>query len=199
MFKIKKDFTNKEIIEGFCQHNSGVIKFVYDSCYPLVKNYIVGNGGRVKDVEDIFQESLLYIYKKSESGQLVIKNKFSNYFFTICKYRWISELRKKGDKEVQLNDDIDIYSDINDVVDNGFVEAEKRKLFYYYFNQLTKKCQIILNLYCEGFSITEITEIMGYNTEQHTRNRKYMCKKTLTQQIVNNPKFKEISYEYNTL
>jgi hypothetical protein len=73
------------------------------------------------------------------------------------------------------------------------VEAEKKKLFITHFNELTADCKKIIQLFIQGFSISEITKIMHFNSEQHTKNRRLRCKNTLINKIVTNPRFKELT------
>ena len=51
------------IIKQLRKGNPKAISLLYEY-FPIVKNYILKNSGLVSDAEDVFQESLIILYKK---------------------------------------------------------------------------------------------------------------------------------------
>lgn len=185
-------YSDREIIDGFRQHSPDVIRYIYNACYSSVSNYVIKNHGESKDVEDIFQEGLIQMYKKIENNQIDIKKNFFSYFYGVCKHLWLTELRKRKIKKIPISD-CEICSEEENIIEENSTHDEKQILFKYYFKKLTTKCQSILKLFVSGLSIAEITKSLGYSSEEYTRSRKYACKKTLIEKITKNPMFNDIN------
>jgi DNA-directed RNA polymerase specialized sigma24 family protein len=74
----------------------------------------------------------------------------------------------------------------------NMIQNEKHQLVWHYFQKLTADCQKVIRLFFEGKSIREITEIMNYSSEQHTKNRRLRCKERLINIIMKDPRFNEL-------
>jgi len=187
------NISDQEILEGIKTGDDQVIKCLIRIYFPKIKNFILKNKGTINDAEDVLQETLIIIYEKIRKTELKINSKFETYLYGIGKILWIKELKNRGRSE-----NIETLEDTN-VFDAGlFNQLEKRerqKIYRDYFNKLGDECKRLLQYFFNGMKIKEITQIMGYNSEQHTKNKKYICKKNLIENIRSNPKFKEIKNE----
>jgi hypothetical protein len=76
---------------------------------------------------------------------------------------------------------------------------ERMFLYRSHFNRLSEKCKKILSLFLDGHTVKEITVIMGYGNDQHTKNRRYRCKKSLINSIRTTFGYKELGYENNKI
>lgn len=75
-------------------------------------------------------------------------------------------------------------------------EDRIKSLFYSHFKQLSNDCQKILMLHFNNTPIEEIQKIMNYQNSHYAMDRKYRCKKSLMQRIINDPNFKSVQNEY---
>lgn len=71
-------------------------KHSFQLMYEQVKRYRQKNNGSVSEAEDVFQDSLIALYKHACAGRLGSSIRLEAYFFTICKNLWRKELQKKG-------------------------------------------------------------------------------------------------------
>lgn len=92
-----------------------------------------------------------------------------------------------------MNEDdfIDVAGDTTEIYERN----ERLYLYRKVFEKLSDNCKKVLTLYNEGRSIREITRIMGYNSEQHTKNRCYRCKLALIKMIKATYGYQELKYE----
>jgi RNA polymerase sigma factor (sigma-70 family) len=185
--------SDKDILEGVRSGDNRVISYLIRIYFPRIKKYILRNKGNNNDAEDVFQEALVIIFDKLRQGGLQINKEFGSFLYGVVRVIWTKELNNRG-WSYQLDGQKSY-----DWEDQGlmvqFELRERQKMYDEYFNKLGDECKKLLQLFFNGIKIKEITQEMGFSTEQHTKNKKYICKKHLIENIRANPKFKEIKNE----
>ena len=187
------ELTNHEIFEGIKAGDEKVIQYLIKCYFPKIKRFILKNKGNLDDAKDVLQEVLVIVYEKLKRNDLTINCKFGTYLFGIVKIVWIKELNKRGKID---NTNVIIEESKVDTGIFNLIETRERHLLYRkYYEKLGEECKKLLDLFFKGIKIKEITQIMGFNSDQHTKNKKYICKKHLIENIRSNPTFKEIKNE----
>ena len=184
-----------KIIRGILEHKSEIINALYDECFPMVERMVINSGGDKDQAKDIFQESWIIIYRKLYKGELLLTCRFSTYIYAVSKKLWFQEKRKKISRQRLTPPGPDIVEDSEPMEDEEHDRI--KKLFYKHFEQLSKDCQKILILHFNKASIEEIQKLMNYQNPHYAMDRKYRCKKSLIQRILNDPNFKTIQHEYS--
>ncbi len=190
----KENYTDLEIIDGIRGQDSDVLLFIYRNNFRSVKHYIENNSGSEKDAEDIFQDVLITLFDKIRQNSLTLQCSFHTYLFSVLKIAWLRQLMYKDQKTVSI-ENCDEYSNETLGLMDDLIKTERRKMFLQHFNEISYDCQKIIRLILQGYSITEVTKVMGYLSEQHTKNRRFRCKKNLIERILKNPNYKELSNE----
>ncbi|MCB8998504.1 MAG: sigma-70 family RNA polymerase sigma factor [Bacteroidales bacterium] len=185
---------DKKIIRGILEHKSLVINYIYSEFFPMIERMVVNSGGNTETAKDIFQEGLVIIYRRLKKSELVLCCKFSTYLYSICKKIWIQEKRKQQTRMA------------HQIITSNRVEEPEvfvgerieriRKFFFRHFNKLSDDCRKILILHINEISIEEIQKIMDYKNSHYVMDRKYRCKKSLIQRILNDPEYKIVKNEY---
>jgi RNA polymerase sigma factor (sigma-70 family) len=190
----KSSYTDEEIIKGIQCQNNDVLLYVYRKNLRPVRFYIEKNSGTVKDAEDVFQDALLLVYYKIREGALELTSSFHTYLFSVVKIFWLKQLDQRERRKTDC-EECDKFIAQNDGLLEDIIKAERRAIFIKHFNELTPDCQKIIRLFLKGLMISEITKLMGFNSEQHTKNRRFRCKKILIEKILQDPYFKELTNE----
>jgi RNA polymerase sigma factor, sigma-70 family len=185
-------YNDTEILRGIQLQDSKVLLFVYHKNFRSVLYFIKKNRGTDKDAEDVFQDAMIVIYNKVSEGSLNLKCSLRTYLFSVAKILWLKELGLRGKNKVVI-DDCDNFINENDGILEDIVDTERKSIFLKHYNELTEDCQKIIKYFLRGVSISEITKVMGYSSEQHTKNRRFRCKKTLIEKILQNPHYKELA------
>ena len=60
------------------------------------------------------------------------------------------------------------------------------------FALLKEDCQMVLNLYSDGYSYEEIARKMGMTSEAYARRKKYLCKEALMEIIKTDPEYQDL-------
>jgi RNA polymerase sigma factor (sigma-70 family) len=189
----KMHYSDEEILEGIRLRKAVVLEFVYEECYPLIRNLVLKNSGEKEDVQDLFQDAMVILFKKVKDNGLTLQCTFKTYLFSICQHLWLQRLEKRKKDtsvfkrvsitaELQEEELIEIYDD----------EEEKFRIYQKHFLSLDPECQQILKLFLKKSTIREIADLLGYQTEEYTKVKKYRCKEELKRRIVNDPEYKNL-------
>ncbi len=186
--------SNTDLIKGIRNHDSSILRHVYDTHYPIIEGYIIHNQGSREQAQDIFQDAMIIVYKRIKADELELSCKFGTYLYAICKNIWMQERKKYLQRAEKLRHQP---LEVNDPgpSDDPLLQNHLTDLFNKHFDALSKDCQKILSMYFNNFSVEDIRAAMNYKDLHHTADRKYRCKKSLINRIVNDPLFKRLKNE----
>ena len=184
----QKDET--DILKGIAKGDDKVLKAFYQRNLVAIRQYVLQNSGQTEDVEDVFQDALVFLYQKLQEGTLEINCSIHTYFYAVCKNMWRNRLRKKhkivNQEAFQETEDV-----LTPTVIDSLQKKEREALFQNYFFKLGKKCQELLTWVFEGKSMREISELTDYS-EGYARKKKFDCKKSLLILLENDPCYQEL-------
>lgn len=183
-------YTVEAILEGIKTSDSEILQYIYKKYYPVIRFFVIKNSGVDEDAKDLFQEALILIYKKLQSGTLELNCAFKTYLYSVCRILWLKILEKKDIKRT-LNDNQD-YVQLNESVEAEFIAQERYRLYQKHFKLLHKDCQKILKLFLQKKSMKEIASMMNVKSEKYLKKRKYECKENLVKRIKNDPGYKQL-------
>ncbi len=188
------EFTTGQIIEGIRKRDNIILNYLYENLYPKIKSYALTHGGGIEDAKDVFQETVIVIYKQFEKEQPEIKVNFEAYMYGIARMIWLKILRSKEihNRNVSRMDEEESIQ----LPDDEMVETDLRmRLVRKYIKKLGKDCQKLLSFIMEGLDYKVIMSKMSYKSEKIVRNQKYKCKETLTKKIKKDVEYKRFKDE----
>jgi RNA polymerase sigma factor (sigma-70 family) len=100
-----KKYSDINIIEGVRKQDDKILNWLYDNYFQSVKSYVLKNSGSSDDVSDVFQESIIALYKQITDDNLNLTTDLKGYFFGIARNVWNAQLRKKQ-KTIELKVDL---------------------------------------------------------------------------------------------
>lgn len=189
----KMHYTDEAILEGIRLRSTVILEYVYEECYPLIRNLVLKNSGETEDVQDIFQDAMVILFRKLKTEDLELQCSFKTFLFSICNHLWLQRLERRKKETnvfrtvaqtVELSEDelIEIYDE----------EAEKYRIYQKHFLGLDEECQNLLRIFLKKLSIREIADIMGYKTEKYAKVKKFRCKEELKRNIMNDPAYRNL-------
>jgi RNA polymerase sigma factor (sigma-70 family) len=183
--------SDTDLLHGLISRDERILREYYGLYYQSVRRYVISNNGNDEDARDLFQDVMLVLFQKVRQEQFTLTCSLKTYLYSVSRFLWLKELGKRkwiSYKAVEHEDFIDADEDVVSVN-----EKNERLLFFRKcFDKLSENCRKVLSLFNEGFTIAEITRLMGFKSEQHTKNRRYRCKLTLIESI-------KAEYDYNTM
>jgi len=174
-----------DIIKGVRNQDVKVLNWLYDNYLGTIRSYVFNNSGTEQDVSDVFQDTIIILYKQICENKITLTTDLKGYFFGIAKNIWNEQLRRIG-KTTELTQDFPEEADSDEITDT-FMERVVSKAFL----KLKPDQQEVLNLYSDGMSYEEIAVRMNLKNETYARRKKYLSKEALLDILKEDPEYQE--------
>jgi RNA polymerase sigma factor (sigma-70 family) len=186
------EFSVEEIIEGIKARDNCVLQYVYKNHYPSIHHFIISNSGSPEDAKDIFQESIIVIYRKlKEQQHFLLNSSFKTFIYSIARNLWLKHLRAIRYEGLTIQDQQQ-YIELKDEPFKVSNEDLKMSLYQKYFKQLPEDCQNILKLTARDIPQKEIAQAMNLKSENYVKKRKHDCKEKLIEMIKKDPRYPDL-------
>lgn len=186
------EYTVEEIINGIKTRDSCVLQFIYRNYYHSIHHFIINNSGSQEDAKDIFQESIIVIYRKvKEQNHFLLSSSFKTFIYSIARNLWLKNLRTRK-YEGQKIQDQQKFIELKEEPFKISNEDLKMSLYQKYFNKLPVDCQNILRLSAKDIPQKEISEALGFKSENYVKKRKHGCKEKLIAMIKEDPRYPDL-------
>ncbi len=180
--------TLKESSIKYCEQ---ALNLVYANYYTMIENFVLQNNGNKDDAKDVFQETVMSLYRNVKNDKYSLDSKLSTYIFSIGKNNWYKKLRKNGrmshlkeEQHHQISSDEDIQADIE--------YTEQQKLIGKLLHKAGEECSKLLKLfYFEKMRMVKIANVFDFSSEQVAKNKKNKCMKKLRAVILSNDNLQE--------
>jgi RNA polymerase sigma factor (sigma-70 family) len=192
----QEKYSLDELLNGIANSDAKVLNHLYKENFKLIRHFVISNNGNVEDARDIFQESLVVLFRKVQEENFKLTSSLSTFIYSIARLMWLKELSIRKKRAESRSADQEYSSqelEVIDLIDYN----EKLKLFREKFEELSEDCKKVLRMFLNNVPIKEITKSMGYSSDQHTKNRRFRCKKSLVLNIRKSRKYKELRNEKN--
>ncbi len=143
--------------------------------FPVIKKLILKNSGTKQDAEDIYQEALIILMRKSQEQNFKLTSSLNTYLYSICRFLWSDQLKKKNKK---VESDFEKTEHLLKADEVGLYVSEEIefKLAEKAVSLLGEKCRQLLNLfYFQKISLKEIAAKLKFGSEHVAKNQKYRC------------------------
>jgi RNA polymerase sigma factor (sigma-70 family) len=191
-------YTDDQLIAGIKTRNNYILDYILKSNFRPIKQFIILNNGSEADAQDILQEAIIIVYRKVQHADFKLTSSLSTFIYSIAKLLWLKEIGKRG-RKIIVHDTDETIVDSGNNIQETIEYNERLKLYRQKYDELSEDCRKVLMMFLMKIPIPEITKIMGYSSEQHTRNRRYRCKESLINRIRETQAFKELGYENDTI
>ncbi|OFY68461.1 MAG: hypothetical protein A2V46_02070 [Bacteroidetes bacterium RBG_19FT_COMBO_42_7] len=180
-----RKISDTAVIEGIRQQDDKILKWLYDNYHQTVRHHVLKNSGSEADVSDVFQESIIVLYRQISENELKLTSDLKGYFYGITRNIWSAQLRKKvRNTEIEFDP-----PDENDG-DEADIQVLER-IVTRAFQKLSKDSQTILTLFSEGLSYQEIAAKMNLKNETYARRKKYLSKEALIELVKEDPEYQD--------
>ncbi len=160
------------------------LAYLYDNALSKVRKYVTMNSGLREEADDIFQDAVIILFQKVKEKKFDPQMSLEGYVYTVAKNLWIDKARR--DKRMVRYDRAEQFEYKTENSDQlkVLIESEKTNAMRKVFELLDEKCQKILQYYLfERKSMKEISQIMGYSSEDVAKTNHYRCKQYLTKLV----------------
>lgn len=179
---MKVDF--QKWLKGFKSGNKQEVNVLYDSYRPVFVKWLIGRYECMEEEAiDVFQDSIIVLYKNAQLGKLEgLKSSLQTYLFAIGKNIYLNRLRAK---KKLVSDEILLSMKTNEgSIDQKLQLNDRKKLIAQLLTKMKDPCKSILYLfYYRRYSIEAIQKTMKYNTPDVVKTQKNRCIKGLEKRI----------------
>ena len=179
----KEKYSTSEILDGIKNGNNIILQFVYQSYFDSIKALVLSKRGNEDLAYDIFQESLVVIYKKLKTEEFqILKSSFFTYFYSVCRitlYKYYSTSSRDVLPHADTLHELDFVSSDFEEEERLVVEGIKEQLFQKYIEQIPDSCIKILKLVMTGLKAAEIANKLNFSSDAYVRKRKKILSREL--------------------
>ena len=181
-----KKHSDKKLVEGLRKGDDKTLNYLYQNYFSTVKSHILKNSGTEDDAYDVFQDTLMVVFKKFQHNGVELTSDLKGYVFGVARKLWSNQLRTK--KEVRVNNEADVIDDyeLEKLLDIPIEQIVQRS-----FIKLPQDYQKVLTMHLEGLDYDLIAKKMGYKSATYARRKKYLCKEELIRIIKADPDYKD--------
>ncbi len=146
-----------------------------------VLRYVLAKGGSKEDAEDVLQEGLTDLILNVRNGKFNMDSSIHTYLIGICKFKWSNKFRKlkrANEYEAEQLTSMETHKS-----SEAGISFEAMDELTYWLDQLKEGCKKVLIFWAQGYSMKEISAMMGYQSAQVATNKKSGCMKALHELI----------------
>lgn len=182
----------QKLLQKLRARERSAIQHLYNTAYQLIENYVRRHLGDISGAKDIFQDSIIILYKKIDIPDFKLTTSVQAYLLGICKYLVIRQKSKayRNAHSVLLESMTGDQSEF----EKDILEQERYELFSRHFEQLGESCKKVLSLYFQKKSMADIARIMGFSSVGYAKKRKFNCQKKLIKMIKEDPTYHALSH-----
>ena len=171
-------------LKDFKMGKKQAVTVLYDDYRPVFVKWLIQNQRCVEEeAVDVFQDSIIALYKNAQLGRLdSLKSSLQTYLFAIGRNVYLNRLRKH--KELVSEDALSSMETQEEGVERKLQMNDRKKLIAQLLNKMKDPCKSILYLfYYRRYSIEAIQKAMKYNTLEVVKTQKRRCIKGLEKRI----------------
>jgi len=165
----------QELLKGLADNAKGAIEAIYKDNYGLIQHFVINNNGSEDDARDIFQEALMVLYEKAQSGTFELNCQIRTYLYSVCRRLWLKKLQQNRRFETPIENLEDVVS-----VEEDLESHEKQNQQYVIMRaamgKIGEPCKSLLEaFYVHHKNMIEIAAFFGYTNADNAKNQKYKC------------------------
>ena len=162
------------LLQGLARQDKKAIEAIYKENFNLIQALVLNNNGSTEDAKDIFQEAMIVLYQKVQSGSFELNCQLKTFVYSICRLLWL--------KRLMYQNRYSLYENHNDfvLVDDDVEDHEQKNAAFGMMekamNNLGEPCKSLLEaFYLQKKGMQEIAASFGYTNADNAKTQKYKC------------------------
>lgn len=171
---MKAEYNEIALLEGLARQDKKAIETIYKENYSLIQALVLNNNGSADDAKDIFQEAMIVLYQKVQSGTFELNCQLKTFVYSVCRRLWLKKLAQQNRYVVFDNHE-------NGVLIEDEVEEHERKnteflMMEKAMQNIGEPCKSLLEaFYLQKKGMQEIAATFGYTNSDNAKTQKYKC------------------------
>jgi RNA polymerase sigma factor (sigma-70 family) len=171
---LKAEHNQTALLQGLARNDKKAIDTIYKENFNLIQALIINNNGSTEDAKDVFQEAMIVLYQKVQSGSFELNCQIKTFVYSVCRRLWLKRLMQQSRYSLHENtDDLVIVDD--DMEDHAKRDTEF-KMMEKAMGGLGEPCRSLLEaFYMQKKNMQEIAGSFGYTNAENAKTQKYKC------------------------
>ena len=182
-------YTEEELLRGIRRRDKCILEYMNREYRPFFRLLIHHMGGSRDDAQDLFQEAIIVLMKKSRDPLFRPSYSIRTLLCAIGKNKWKNKLRT-------LKREVPYLAELHDPVTEPLFPEQQdmslyEQLFWGTFSRLPRSCKEILLLSFRNFRNQEIATMLK-RTEGYIRKRKSDCTRKMKEEIRQSGEYRKL-------
>jgi RNA polymerase sigma factor (sigma-70 family) len=172
--QLKSETIENSLLEGLARNDKKAVESIYKENFNMVQALVINNNGTAEDAKDIFQETMIVLFEKVQTGRFELNCKLKTFVYSVSRRLWLKKLMHQNRYSISENHE-NLVS-----VDDEIEEHEKRNTEFNMMekamNSLGEPCKSLLEaFYLQKKNMQEIASSFGYTNAENAKTQKYKC------------------------
>lgn len=165
--------TDNILLEKLQADDSGSFELLYKFCFPSIASYVKQNLGNNEDAEDIFQEAIIVLLKKTKQSDFVLSSSLKTYLYAVAKNLWLKRLR--DNKLNIVNSELNLATYEPEIFELVSEQSREEKV-QNWLQKITRNCRrIIKALFFYEVPMDALILKMGWKNKHTASSQKHKC------------------------
>ena len=171
---MKEEYNQNALLEGLARQEKKAIETIYKENFNLIQAMVLNNNGSADDAKDIFQEAMIVLYQKVQSGNFELNCQIKTFVYSVCRRLWLKRLVQQSRYSIHENHENIVL--VDDEVEDHEKKNTEFSMMEKAMNSLGEPCKSLLEAFYMGKKgMHEIAESFGYTNADNAKTQKYKC------------------------
>jgi RNA polymerase sigma factor (sigma-70 family) len=171
---LKAEFNEKLLLQGLARSDKKAIETIYKENYNMVQALVINNNGSTEDAKDIFQEAMIVLYEKVQSGSFELNCQIKTFVYSVSRRIWLKRLLHQS--RVSLSDGNEPFVPVDEEMEEHEKRQDEFTMMEKAMSGLGEPCKSLLEaFYMQKRSMQDIATGFGYTNAENAKNQKYKC------------------------
>jgi RNA polymerase sigma factor (sigma-70 family) len=172
---VKATSNEQVLLKGLANNDSAVIEQLYNENFSTIQAFILANNGSYDDARDVFQEAMITLYEKVQTGSFVLTCQIKTYVYSVCRRLWLKKLQQMG-RFSQPFDNLEDTISVEDDLEQHAKHDAAYAIMDRALKSLGEPCKSLLEgYYLQKMDMQALASEFGYTNADNAKNQKYKC------------------------
>jgi RNA polymerase sigma factor (sigma-70 family) len=172
---VKATSNEQALLRGLAANDSVIIEQLYKENFSTIQAFILANNGSYDDAKDVFQEAMITLFEKAQSGSFVLTCQIKTYVYSVCRRLWLKKLQQQG-RFSQPVDNLEETLSVDDDLEEHAKHDAAFAIMDRALKSLGEPCKSLLEgYYLQKMDMQALASEFGYTNSDNAKNQKYKC------------------------
>ncbi|MBS1736980.1 MAG: sigma-70 family RNA polymerase sigma factor [Bacteroidetes bacterium] len=165
----------RALIKGLAANDFEATETIYRENYPAIEAFIIKNNGVHDDARDVFQEAMIILFERVQSGDFELTSLIKTYLYSVSRRIWLKKLQKLNRQYPAMENVSEIVA-VEDQIESHDKVSQDLDMMQKSLEKMGEPCKSLLEaFYLQKKSMPEIAAAFGYTNADNAKNQKYKC------------------------